>query len=189
MTARSTHEAHDRLQADLRLLERRIRELGARIAGWTGDIVAHYSDRLEELSNTLHELSDDVDAWEEVEVGKPTRVTHLSEEIDSLEADFRAATEEHAPDYELAMDHQLRNWRSRLDAVRLQGVLGSMELRDDLEELVRRLDTARAGALIELQDVVDDGGGAVVDLRDDIEEVLIDVRHGLERAYTAIFGR
>jgi hypothetical protein len=87
------------------------------------------------------------------------------------------------------MDRQIRNWKSRLDAVRLQGVLGSMELRDEMEELVDRLEHARAGAMIELQGAVDDSGRMVVDLRDDLEEVLIDVRHGLEKAYAAVFGR
>lgn len=189
MPAQSTHKAHDRLQADLRLLERRIQGLGARIAGWTGDVARQYSDRLEALSASLGELSESVEGWPEVEIGTPTQVSHLSDEVDSLEADFTAATEDEAPNYELAMDRQVRNWKSRLDAVRLQGVLGSMELRDEMEELVHRLEHARAGAMIELQNVVDDSSGTVVDLRDDLEEVLIDVRHGLERAYAAVFGR
>ncbi len=189
MAERSTHKAHDRLQADLKLLERRIQELGSRIADWTGELAGHYSERLEALSTTLHELSDDIDAWDEVEIGKPTRISHLSEEVDSLEGDFRAAIEDHAPSYELAMDQQVRNWKSRLDAVRLQGVLGSMELRDELGELVDRLEHVRGGAMIELQNAIDEGGGAVVDLRDDLEEVLVDVRRGLEKAYAKVFER
>ncbi len=189
MTARSTHKAHDRIQADLKLLERRVQELGSRIAGWTGDVTRQYAERLEGLSASLRDLSKDLDDWEEVEIGTPTKVGHLSDEVDSLEADFRAATEDHAPDYELAMDQQVRNWKSRLDAVRLKGALGSMELQDELEELGHRLDHARAGAMIELQKAMDEGSGVAVDLRDDVEEVLIDVRHALEKAYTSLFGR
>ncbi len=189
MTLRSTHQTHDRIQAELKLLERRLKELGSRIPGWTGEVTEHYSTRLENLKSKLHKLSEDVDEWDEVEIGTRTKVINLSEDVDSLEADFRAVTEDHAPDYELAMDQQVRNWKSRLDAVRLQGVLGSMELRDELEALGHRLDEARSGVMIELQKTMADSGDVAVDLRDDLEEVLVDVRHGLERAYAAIFDR
>jgi hypothetical protein len=189
MTARSTHKAHDRIQADLKLLERRMQKLGSRIAAWTGDVTKQYADRLEALSASLHDLSEDVEGWEEIEIGTPTKVGRLSEDVDSLEADFRAATEDRAPNYELAMDQQVRAWKSRLDAVRLQGVLGSMELQDELEELGHRLDHARAGVMIELQKATEEGTDVAVELRDDVEEVLVDVRHGLEKAYTSIFGR
>ncbi|NNE95172.1 MAG: hypothetical protein HKN24_04010 [Acidimicrobiales bacterium] len=189
MAAQTPHTAHDQLQADLRLLARRVTDLAARLDNWTGNLDPAYGDRLTSLQSSLDDLRDDVDKWEQVEIGIPTKVRHLADEIDSFEIDFRAVTETSAPDYELAMDSQVRNWKSRLDAVRLQGVLGSMELRDELEELGHRLEHARAGVMIELQNVLHDSGDVVVDLRDDVEEVLTDVRHGLERAYAAIFDR
>ena len=87
------------------------------------------------------------------------------------------------------MDQQVRAWKSRLDTLRLQGVLASMELRDELAGLSDRLEHARAGVLIELQNAVGDSGDLVVDVRNDLEEVLSDVRRGLENAYDAVFDR
>lgn len=188
MTVRSAHRAHERLLADLTLLNRRAQEFADRLSGWATTTSDEYRHRLQVIQAEVRELLDRVEDWDEVEVGTPTRAKHLGAEIDALEGDFRASTEFYAPDYELAMDQQVRVWKARLDALRLQGALASMELKDELSGLSERLDQARAGVLIELQNAAGDSGDLVVDVRDDLEAVLIDVRNGLERAYDAVFG-
>ena len=188
MTARTHHPAHDRLRADLKLIDRRIDAMAASLTEMDVDATS-YLDRLSGIGDQLQGLRDNVDEWEEVEIGVVTRAARLSEDLDSLEADIRAGFESFLPAYEIAMDQQVRTWKSRLDNVRLQGVLGSMELRDELEGLSERLEQARAGVMLELQNAVDDSGDVVVDLRNDLEEVLVDVRHALERAYGALLNR
>lgn len=189
MAARTLHQAHDRLLADLNLLDRRIGAFSDRLARWSNEPESKYTERLATISRRVAELMDRVDDWGDVEVGTPTEARHLSEDLDALESDFKAATEFYAPDYELAMDQQVRAWKSRLDALRIQGVLASMELKDELAGLSDRLEHARAGVLIELQNAVGDSGDLVVDVRNDLEEVLADVRRGLEHAYDAVFDR
>ena len=189
MTARTLHQAHDRLLADLKLLDRRIGEFSDRLRRWSNEAESEYTDRLKTISQRVTDLLDRVDDWGDVEVGTPTEARHLSEDLDALETDFTAASEFHAPAYEKAMDQQVRAWKSRLDALRVQGALASMELRDELAGLSDRLEHARAGVLIELQNAVGDSGDLVVDVRNDLGEVLIDVRRGLEQAYSAVFDR
>ena len=187
MTVRTPHEAHDRLLADLTLLDRRTSAFAARLE--STETADEFTERLTTISGRVTNLLDRVDDWGDVEVGTPTEARHLSEDLDVLESDFKASTEFYAPDYEVAMDQQVRAWKARLDALRLQGALASMELKDELAGLADRLEHARAGVLIELQNAVGDSGDMVVDVRDDLEEVLIDVRRGLENAYDAVFDR
>ncbi len=187
MTVRTPHEAHDRLLADLTLLDRRIGAFAARLE--STETADEFTERLTTISGRVTNLLDRVDDWGDVEVGTPTEARHLSEDLDVLESDFKASTEIYAPDYEVAMDQQVRAWKARLDALRLQGALASMELKDELAGLADRLEHARAGVLIELQNAVGDSGDMVVDVRDDLEGVLVDVRRGLENAYDAVFDR
>lgn len=189
MSARTLHQAHDRLLADLKLLDLRIGAFADQLGRWSTEIGPEYTERLTTISRRVTGLLNRVDSWGDVEVGTLTEARHLSEDMDALESDFRASTQSHAPDYEVAMDQQVRAWKSRLDTLRLQGVLASMELRDELAGLSDRLEHARAGVLIELQNAVGDSGDLVVDVRNDLEEVLSDVRRGLENAYDAVFDR
>ena len=66
-------------------------------------------------------------------------------------ADLDAAASEESEGYRAVLDRQLRSWRARTEHLRLQSALGSMGIRDDLEELGTRLNRARSGALVELQ--------------------------------------
>lgn len=188
MNSSSTHQAHDQLLAALQLAQRRLTRFGDRIAELGMEISEAFQERVSTLEGQARTLMTEVSSWSEVEIGMPRAVADLESGVDALEADLEAMVQSIGPLYELAMDKQVRTWRSRLDELRLQGVLGAMEVKDDLGELTVRLDHARTGVLLELQNAVDDGKEVVADLRDDVEVVLADVRHAVERAVTALSG-
>lgn len=188
MTSSSTHNAHDQLLAAVQLAQRRLSQLDDRIAEFGLEISEAFGERVSGLEGAARSLMTEISSWSEVEIGKSRAVTDLESGVDTLEADLEAMVQSIGPLYELAMDKQIRTWKSRLDELRLQGVLGAMEVKDDLGELTVRLDHARTGVLFELQNAVDDGKEVVADLRDDVEVVLTDVRHAVERAVAALSG-
>ena len=189
MTVSDRHKGHDQLLAQVELTQRRLAELTEKLESYGDEVRKAFTDQIETLDGRCQSLKSKVSSWPEVEVGVPTSVADLAAAVDAIEADLAAAIESIGPRYELAMDRQMRTWRARLDALRLQGALGAMETRDDLEGLSHRVDQARIGVLMELQNALGDSKDVVVDLRNDVEEVLVDVRHAVERAVAALTGK
>jgi hypothetical protein len=176
MTTGTRHEAHDRLLAEVRLTRRRLEPLRERAEQIGGPMGTELAGHGTELGERCEALQQKVMAWTEVEVGVPTTVADLAAEVDAFEADLDAAAPVDAPGYEVAVDRQVRAWRSIVERLRVQTALGAMNLRDDLEGLTSRLDRVRGDVLVELQNAAADARETVVDLREDVEEVLADAR-------------
>lgn len=183
------HQAHDRLMADIRLSEQRLDRLADRARGMATETAQRFQDQIQALRERCDELRTRLSDWQEVEVGVPTAVADLGAAVDTLGADAEAASGDDPSAYQEAVDRQVRAWRSRVDHLRLQGSLGAMEVREDLESLTSRLDKARGGALVELQNALGDSKDLIEDLRGDMEEVLVDVRHAVERAVAPLIKR
>lgn len=188
MTTSSRHQAHDRLLARVRLTERRLARLGTELSVDDDLPDSELSERVEELTGRCGELSDKIRSWSEAQIGVNTAVEDLAAAVDTLETDLLAARATEPAGYAEAIDRQVRAWRTRIDRLRLQGGLASMEARDELEALTNRLEDARATVLDDLQSVVGDAKETVVDLRSDVEQVLVDVRKAVEHAAAALTG-
>lgn len=181
MAATTRHQAHDQLLAQVQLTRTRLGQFADRLEALEGDAPPALVEQAESLGERAEAIEKEIASWQEVEVGVPTAVEDLAASVDSLEADLDAAEPAEAAAYEIALDRQVRSWKSRLDRFRLQRALGRMEARDDLEDLSRRLDHVRGEVLVQLQNAVDDSKDLVIDVRDDVEEVLADVRRAVER--------
>ena len=182
MSASARHEAHDRLLADVRLMNKRLTALGERVGELDPETRATLPEEHEELVERCGAMIDEITSWTEVEVGVPTAVADLSDAVDAIEADLDAREPVDASSYELAVDRQVRAWRARLDRLRLQSALGTMEARDDLLDLGHRLDRARGDVLVELQEAAGDTKAMVADLREEVEDVLGDIRQSVRKA-------
>lgn len=173
------HETHDRLLAEIRLVDRRLARLG--------DQLAEHGDGAEDQLVELHAeltadaafLADEVRSWTEVEIGVPTALDQLIDGVDALESDIAMLSQHEPGDFEVTVDRQLRAWRGRIDRLQVQGALGSMDAKDNLAELAGRLDRVRGDVLVELEQTADDAKTVVVDLRHDVEVVLSDVRRAI----------
>lgn len=180
------HAAKNRFLAQAELVDERMKAFDHKVA----DMLVSDRDVFAARSTAIMERCDELKAhiieWPEVEIGTANAVEDLSASVDTLEADFYAASEANADRYRSAVDRQLRAWRSRTDRLRLQSALATMELRDELEDIGHRLTDAREGVLVELRNAADDAKDVVIDLRVDVEEVLVDVRHAVERAAGAL---
>jgi septal ring factor EnvC (AmiA/AmiB activator) len=182
MTAATRHQAHDRLQAHVQMAEGRLDAMSGRIEDLEEQDVAAIGDRAETLATQCQDLKREIASWTEVEIGVLTSVEDLESAVDTLEADLDALMPAQSPEHELAIDRQVRAWKRRVDWLRLQGALGTMEARDDLGDLTRRLGAVRGDVLVELQNAVSDSKNVAVDVWIDVEKVLADVRRAVEKA-------
>lgn len=182
MSLAARHKAHDRLLADVKLLRKRLRSLTQRIDRLEPEVASTVTADHRELIGRCDELTEELTSWKEVEIGVTTAVADLADAVDAMEADLDARLGTDAASYELAVDRQVRVWRARIDRLRLQGALGALEARDELQGLSHRLDRARGDVLVELQSVAGDTRGIVTELRDDVEDVLEDIRDAVRKA-------
>ena len=188
MTAPSRHEAHDRLLTRVNLAHRRVLRLADELEADECLCDGELAERAAELAARCRTRSDMIRGWTEVEIGAQTAVEDLAAAVDALEADLAAARATEASGYEEAIDRQVRSWRTRIDRLRLQQGLASMEARDEMDDVVHRLEEARATVLQDLQSVVGDAKQTVIDLRDDVEVVFGDVRRTVEHAAAKLTG-
>lgn len=182
----TAHETHDRLMAQIKQSQRRLEKFGERCEAMGEETAAAFRVRLEDLRERSSKLLDRAASWTEIEIGLPTAIADLRSAVETLEADADAATDTDASTYQDVVDRQLQAWRGRVDHLRLQGALGAMEIKDDLSEVTSKLEHARGGALVELQQALGDSKGLVEGVRGNVEEVLGDVRHAVERAAAAL---
>jgi len=171
----------DRLLAQLELAEERLDRFAAQLDKASERSQERFSEQLERVLARSHSLADQVRNVSPVSDTTEAAVEDVNAAVDTLEADLDAAGSDATERYRAVVDRQLRSWRARTEHLRLQSALGSMEVRQDLEELGTRLNRARSGALVELQRAARDSRDVVVDVRDDLEHVLTDVRHAVER--------
>ncbi len=181
MTTTQRHQAHDRLLAHVRRTQQRLDALSGRIDALDEQDRSAVGPEHAALTTRCEDLTEEIRSWTEVEVGLPTAVEDLEAALDTLEADLEALEPAETRDRQLAIDRQVRAWKRRVEWLRLQGTLGTMEARDDLEGLINRLDGVRGDVLVELQAAAEDSKTAVVDLRRDVEKVLVDVRRAVNR--------
>jgi ribosome assembly protein YihI (activator of Der GTPase) len=186
VTPSTRHQTHERLLGRVRLSERRLTRLATELDADEDLKESELRSRVDELLARCSDLSDRIHSWNEVEVGALTAVEDLAAGVDSLQTDLLAARATERADYEEAVDSQVRVWRTRVDRLRLQRELASMEAREELEALTHRLEDARSGALDDLQGLVGDARKTVVDLRSDMEQVFVDVREAVEHAAAAL---
>lgn len=189
MTAATRHPAHDQLQAHVQMMERRLEKISGKIGELDEQDRAAISEEAEMLDQRCQELKAEIASWSEVEIGVPTAVEDLESAVEALEADLNAVGSAESPEQGLAMDRQVRAWKQRVDWLRLQSALGTMEARDDLDNLTHRLDNVRGDVLVELQNAVDDSKKVVVDVRHDVEQVLADVRRAVRKAAADLLAR
>lgn len=188
MTAPSRHEAHDRLRTRVNLALRRASRLADELDADESLSDSEFAERANELAERCRARADMVDSWTEVEIGAQTAVEDLAAAVDALEADVAAARATEPSGYEEAVDRQVRSWRTRIDRLRLQSGLASMDARDEMDEVVHRLEETRATVLQDLQNVVGDAREIVIDLRNDAEVVFGDVRRTVEHAAAKLTG-
>lgn len=178
----------DELVAELELVIGRLEEFRDRATDAPLDVRARFEEQVSALSTRAEELSDRIRSWVEGRTGSAAEVDDLTNAVDALEADLAAVEAGDRMSYRTRLDRQLRTWRARVDHLRLQESLGQMELRDELDAAGSRLGAARSRALVELRGTSADAKDVVIDLRDDVEDLLRDVRRVIERAADALRG-
>ena len=179
--APSSSSIQDQLLAQLDLADERLERFQTRLTRASERTQERFESRVERITKRAKGLSEQIRGSSIVADRTESAVEDLGAAVDTLEADLEAVDEDETAAYRSAVDRQLRTWRARTDRLRLQTSLGTMDIRDDLEDLGHRLATARAGALLELRRAAADTKGVVIDVRNDLEEVLSDVRRGVER--------
>ncbi len=186
MTTTSRHSTHDRLLARVRLTEGRL----TRIQGELGDggPADELTGRVNLLLVRCDDLAEQIQGWDEVEVGTLNAVEDLGAAVDTVEADLTAALATEPANYAEALDRQVRVWRARVDRLRLQGGLASMDAHDELESVAKRLESVRDTVLDDLREVAEDARRTVADLRSDVGRMLADMRETVEHA-AATIGR
>lgn len=189
MTKSGRHEAHDRLLAEILLTRRRLDRLDERLAELGDDADDELAERGAELDRRCETLRENIASWADVEIGVPTAVEDFVAAVDAFESDLEAVGQHDAESYEIAVDRQVRTWRARLERLRIQGALGAMEARDEVDDLTHRLDRVRGDVLVQLQNALGDARDLVTDLRSDVEEVLADVRRAVEKAAADLTDR
>ena len=189
MSTSSDNLVGDQLAAQIDLAEARLAAFRSCLDGVVDDGTRHRLEaRASGVSHRCTALRTIVRHSDVIPIGTPIAVEDLAATLDTLEADLDAASQKEPSLYLAAADRQARAWRGRTDRLRVQAALGIMEMKDDLEHLVRRLEHVRAAVLVELRDAAGDarGGGEV--LRADMEAVVGDVRRAVDRAVDAIAG-
>jgi len=179
----------DQLAAQIDLAEARLAALRSCLDGAVDDGTRRRLEaRATGISDRCTALRTTVRHADVIPIGTPTAVEDLAATLDTLEADLDAAIQNESSLSMAAADRQARAWRGRTDRLRVQAALGIMEMKDDLERLVRRLKHVRAAVLVELRDAAGDARGGVEELRADMEAVIGDVRRAVDRAVDAIAG-
>ncbi len=187
MSTSSDNLVGDQLAAQIDLAEARLAAFRSCLEAAADDSARHRLEaRATGVGRRCTALRTTVREADVIPIGTPTAVEDLAATLDTLEADLDAATQKEPSLYGAAADRQARAWRGRADRLRVQAALGIMEMKDDLEGLVRRLDHVRAAVLVELRDAAADTRGGVEELRADMEEVVGDVRRAVDRAVDAI---
>jgi hypothetical protein len=176
----------DQLLADVELASARLRSFDDGLEEVSIKLRYPFQQRHAQIAERCSELKRQIIEWPEVKFGTATAIEELSQALDALDSDFDASKNADPISYRAAVDRQLRAWRSRSDWMKVQSTLASMEIGEDLDEVGQRLTKARAGVLVELHGANEDAKELVVGLRDDIEGVLVDIRHAVERAADAL---
>ena len=179
MSTQGRHNAHDRVLADVQLIRRRLQKVGQRIDQRQDGTDDHLTGAHDSLVEHCDELEERIRSWKDLEVGVTGPVADLAGAVDALESDLDALDPTKPEDYELAVDRQVRAWRTRIDRLRLQSSLAAMGARDDLDDLSQRLDRVRGDVLVELQNTLGDTKELVGNIRTGVEDVLGDVRRAV----------
>ena len=182
----TNERTHDQLLADLELTSSRLQAFDILLDDVKPKTREPFVQQHSRLALRCSELHDQLESRPEVKIETAYAIEDLGAAVDGLEADLDATRHADPMNYRAAVDKQLRSWRSRTDWLRLQGALASMEVCDDLDNVGNRLSHARAGVLVELREAAGDTKHLVTDVRDDVEAILVDIRHAVERAADAL---
>lgn len=189
MTSTGKHAIQDRILAEVRLIERRLRTLGRRLGQQAVETEADLVEQHAELITHWEGLHQQVSSCGEAELSVSSAVGDLAAAVDALESDLAALDQTEPSEYELAVDRQVRAWRTTLDRLRLQSSLAAMEARDELDGASYRLDRVRGDVLVELQNILGDTKKLVVDLRSDVEDVLGGVRQAVRKVMNDVMSQ
>lgn len=179
----TNERTHDQLLADLELTSSRLQAFDILLDDVKPKTREPFVQQQSRLALRCSELHDQLESRSEVKIETAHAIEDLGAAVDGLEADLDVTRHAVPMNYRAAVDKQLR---SCTDWLRLQGALASMEVRDDLDDVGNRLSHARAGVLVELREAAGDTKHLVTDVRDDVEAILVDIRHAVERAADAL---
>lgn len=185
----SSEALAEQLAAEIELVEERLEGVRARIREAAADLREKFEERADAIDARAEWFRASTAEWLSDPYLLSTVAEDLSHAVDALSADLETALETDAASLRARMDQQLRTWRARAERLRLQEALAEMEIRDDLASVSDRLRHARARALVDLRRTGEDAKGAAVDLRDDLEELVDDVRRVVDRAVHALTDR
>ncbi|MFT5201134.1 MAG: hypothetical protein ACI9C1_000502 [Candidatus Aldehydirespiratoraceae bacterium] len=189
MSEPTKESIRDQMVAEVEFVNDRLDQIRARISAESADVRARFDERAAQVSDRAEKLASSTKEWMAVKIGTASAVEDLGDAIDAIEVDLDVAEETDANAYRSALDRQLRVWRSRADRLRVHEALAEMEVREDLANVSGRLIAARTRALTELRRTRHDAKGTMADLREDLEELMADARHVIERAADAIVRR
>lgn len=181
--------AQDRLTAQIDAATGRLDQLAERIGAIPGEQADELRTRVQRITDRGEALLQRVAEGPDVDAIVQTAVEDHSAAVDALEADQEAAGHIAAEAVGSAVERQARAWRSRLDHLRLQAHLGTMDAVDGLDSLTARLQEARTGLLVDLRTIGSDTSATVDDVRKDFDRLLSDVRDTVEHAADALVKR
>lgn len=184
--ATSDDTMREQIAAEIELVGERLEALRRRVADDATDLRTHFRARADQISDRAGALASTATDSEPIGNGIASAVGDLGDAVDAMEADLDAADHSSTDAFRSAIDRRLRVWRARAERLQLQEALAEMEIRDELGIVADRLHTARARALVELRRTGADAKETVIDLRSDLEELMDDARHVIERAVDAL---
>ena len=139
-------------------------------------------DRARHVAHTMLERLDGEtgDAAEFLSREIEREIHQLDAEVALLNAELRSELATTVDDYRAAAREQLLAWRGRLDDLRVQATLARMEIRDDVEAALDRMEGHYHDAAHHLRAV---GPHTVLPtLRQKVRQLLGDVRHAADAA-------
>jgi DNA repair exonuclease SbcCD ATPase subunit len=180
-----------RLRAKAEELQERIDGFEARLREATEEIGTCFrpvGDRLrstwQTLRSRLQQLEDTTgEAWEVLVRDLEGGLAQLESEATVAKADLEAELAETRESYREAVRNQLDAWRAGVERLRLQVTLGEMEARDELNDLLERVDDAYRVARQQLGKVEDDTAETLDVLRAGARRVLDDLAAAVDAAW------
>ncbi len=180
-----------RADARMEAVDRRLAGLERRIEHAAGDAVA----QLEPLVSRMRANRDAVrsaierlrsgtaEAWEPLARDVERGYEQLRIEVDIARSELEAELAETPEAYQQAVEQQLESWRRRLDQLHVQAKLAQMESRDDVVELLERMEEGYRVARHDVDEAKRDAAATVESVRTGVASVFGNLRESADAAW------
>ena len=168
----------------LAALERRAEHAAEDAVAQLEPLVSRMRANRDAVRSAIERLrSGTAEVWEPLARDVERGYKQLRIEVDIARSELEAELAETPEAYQQAVEQQLESWRRRLDQLRVQAKLAQMETRDDVVELLERMEEAYRVARHDVDEAKRDAAATVESVRTGVASVFGNLRESADAAW------